>query len=65
MCVPIGRLAATTDDEALKRGREEIKRRLLQGEDVVVNKDGGIQPPSPQNDADIHVPPGKLAASFY
>jgi hypothetical protein len=65
--VPPGRLAnpASSDDEVLKRKREEIRQRLLDGEKVVVDKSGSMRVPSSENRDAIQVPPGKLAASFH
>lgn len=63
--VPAAGLASpANDDEALRRRREEIRQRLLQGQEVRVSKEGGLQVPSAENQGVIQVPPGKLA-SFY
>ena len=64
--VPPAALAqATRDDEAMRQWREEIKRRLLRGEQVQVNKEGGLQTPTSSGQAGIQVPPGKLAHFYW
>ncbi|MCL2193341.1 MAG: hypothetical protein FWB78_08095 [Treponema sp.] len=64
--VPAGRFAVSTDDDAARRKREEIARKLRAGEDVNVTNTGEIVTPSdPQaTNETLVVPPGKLAASF-
>ena len=61
--VPKAAMAAqpNNDDEALKARREEIRKRLLQGEKVVVDKKGEVKDPKDDNGGSIKVPPGKLA----
>ncbi len=61
--IPKGAMAAQNgnDDEALKARREEIRKRLLQGEKVVVDKKGEVKDPKSDDGGSIKVPPGKLA----
>ena len=64
--VPAGRFAVSTDDDAARRKREEIARKLRAGEDVNVTNTGEIVPPDdPQATNELLVvPPGKLATPF-
>jgi len=54
---------ARNDDEALDRRRAEIRKRLLEGEKVVVTKKGEVKDPDKDQDNSIQVPPGKLAGA--
>ncbi|MCL2193531.1 MAG: hypothetical protein FWB78_09065 [Treponema sp.] len=65
--VPAGRFAVSADDDAARRKREEIARKLREGQDVNVTNTGVIvtsDDPQATNET-LVVPPGKLAASFY
>ncbi len=54
--IPKGRLA---DDEMLKRKREELKRKLMEGKKVSISPTGKVT--GPENESTITIPPGKLA----
>lgn len=56
--IPAGRLA---DDEMLKRKRQELKRKLLEGKKVSISPTGNVT--GPDNTSTISVPPGKLAGT--
>lgn len=69
--VPSGRLAAPTDDEALKEARRKLREALLRGESVVVRDGGQLATPQRPNEQPtldrpaIVVPPGKLASMYW
>ncbi|NDW17353.1 hypothetical protein D0T53_00295 [Dysgonomonas sp. 216] len=54
--IPVGRFA---DDEALKKKREELKKKLLEGQKIPIGTDGNVTDDSGQKG--IVIPPGKLA----
>lgn len=54
--IPAGRLA---DDEMLKRKREELKRKLMEGKKVSISPTGNVT--GPENASTISIPKGKLA----
>lgn len=55
--IPAGRLA---DDEMLKRKREELKRKLMEGKRVTISPTGNVT--GPENSSSISIPKGKLAS---
>lgn len=59
--VPKGKLASSNDD-ALKKKREELRKKLLEGKKITINKDGNVS--GDNSGGGIAVPKGKLA-SFY
>ena len=54
--IPAGRLA---DDEMLKRKREELKRKLMEGKKVTISPTGNVT--GPDDSSGISIPKGKLA----
>lgn len=54
--IPAGRLA---DDEMLKRKREELKRKLMEGKKVTISPTGNVT--GPDDGTGISIPKGKLA----
>ncbi|GAP73151.1 hypothetical protein SAMD00024442_63_5 [Candidatus Symbiothrix dinenymphae] len=54
--IPAGKLA--DDDEALRRKREELKRKLLEGRSIPISSRGNVTSSTGQG---ISIPPGKLA----
>ena len=64
--LPPGRLSTPSrDDDALRKQREEIRKKLLEGKPVYVEQGSGATlADRPANAVAIQVPPGKLA-SFY
>ena len=54
--IPTGRLA---DDEMLKRKREELKRKLMEGKKVTISPTGNVT--GPDDGTGISIPKGKLA----
>ena len=54
--IPKGRLA---DDEMLKRKREELKRKLMEGKKVSISPTGNVT--GPESASTISIPKGKLA----
>jgi hypothetical protein len=59
--IPKGKLASSNDD-ALKKKREELRKKLLEGKKITINKEGNVSGDS--SGSGISVPKGKLA-SFY
>ena len=59
--IPKGKLANSNDD-ALKKKREELRKKLLEGKKITINKDGNVS--GGNSEGGISVPKGKLA-SFY
>lgn len=54
--IPAGRMAG---DEMLKRKREELKRKLLEGKKVTINNNGNVM--DSDKNSGITIPKGKLA----
>ncbi|HVG16585.1 MAG TPA: hypothetical protein VM935_16545 [Chitinophagaceae bacterium] len=60
--IPPGKLAL--DEDALKKKREELKKKLLEGQKIVIANDGNVSDATENAGNKIQIPPGKLA-SFY
>jgi len=54
--IPSGKLA---DDDALKKKREELKKKLLEGQKIPIGQDGNVT--DGNQEKGIIIPPGKLA----
>lgn len=59
LTIPCGRFA-TDDDAAAKAKRDELRRKLLEGESISLKNDGSATKDN-GNNSTISVPPGKLA----
>ncbi len=54
--IPVGKLAS--DDDILKKKREELKKKLLEGKKINIGKTGSV---TDTNGGGINIPTGKLA----
>jgi hypothetical protein len=56
--IPAGKFA---DDEALKRKREELKKKLLEGKKIPISPTGSVTKDANKDGGGISIPAGKLA----
>lgn len=54
-----------SDDEAMRRAREQVRKALEEGRDITVNPGGKVSETGKSGEHGIEIPEGKLAAFYW